>query len=194
MTQQPPYGQQPPPGYGYPPPPPPKKSPVGKILGFGCLGIVGVFLAVVAAGAIAGSGHDTSGEDPAPPAAAAPGQPEAPAGKAAGTKAAVEVTARKTAFKASVLAQGDGYTSVSVTVTNNSSKAIDVNPLYFTITDTGGGKHTSELGVDEDQISTVQLAPGENVTGTVTSKGKFTAKSVAYTDGLIGKAVRTDVS
>ncbi|MFJ3835513.1 hypothetical protein ACIPY6_08340 [Streptomyces sp. NPDC090054] len=69
-----------------------------------------------------------------------------------------------------------------------------MNPLYFTLTDTSGGKHTVELGVDEDQIGTVELAPGENITGTVTGKGKWTAKSVSYTDGLIGKAVRADVS
>ncbi|MCX5583605.1 hypothetical protein [Streptomyces erythrochromogenes] len=46
----------------------------------------------------------------------------------------------------------------------------------------------------EDQIATVELAPGENVTGAVTGKGSWTAKSVAYTDGLIGKSVRVDVS
>ncbi|MFF3019266.1 DUF4352 domain-containing protein [Streptomyces sp. NPDC057939] len=195
MSQQfPPPGQQPPPGYGYPPQAP-KKSSAGKIVGFGCLGIVGLVVVIGIAGAALSGGED-DGKTATPPAAssAASGQPEAPASAAPEKKAAVEVTAKKTPFKASVLAQGDDYTSVSVTVTNNSSKSIDVNPLYFTITDTGGGKHTSELGVDEGQIGTVELAPGENVTGTVTSKGKFTPKSVAYTDGLIGKAIRADVS
>ncbi|MCX4529727.1 hypothetical protein OG982_29215 [Streptomyces sp. NBC_01551] len=48
----------------------------------------------------------------------------------------------------------------------------------------------AELGAAEDQIDTVELAPGENVTG----KGTFTPKRVTYTDGLIGKGVRTDVS
>ncbi|MFI7357298.1 DUF4352 domain-containing protein [Streptomyces avidinii] len=86
------------------------------------------------------------------------------------------------------------YTSVSVTITNNSSKPIDVNPLYFAITDTNGTKHMAELGADEDQIATVELAPGENVSGAITGKGAFTAKTVTYTDGLIGKGVRADVS
>ncbi|MGW6863624.1 DUF4352 domain-containing protein [Streptomyces sp. NPDC054912] len=169
---------------------------MGKVLGFGCLGIVGLVVVIGIAGAALSGGGEDEGKTATPPAASsvAPKQPEAPASAASEKKAAVEVTAKKTAFKASVLAQGDAYTSVSVTVTNNSSKPIDVNPLYFTLTDTSGGKHTVELGVDEDQIGTVELAPGENITGTVTGKGKWTAKSVSYTDGLIGKAVRADVS
>uniref|UniRef100_A0AAU2JIH3 TRAM domain-containing protein n=1 Tax=Streptomyces sp. NBC_00049 TaxID=2903617 RepID=A0AAU2JIH3_9ACTN len=50
------------------------------------------------------------------------------------------------------------------------------------------------MAVDEGQIATVELAPGENVTGTITGKGAFTAKTVTYTDGLIGDSVRADVS
>ncbi|WP_241563246.1 hypothetical protein [Streptomyces sp. E1N211] len=69
-----------------------------------------------------------------------------------------------------------------------------MNPLYFTITDTDGTKHTVELGVDEEQIDTVDLAPGENISGTVTGKGTFTPKYVTYTDGLLGDPVRVNVS
>lgn len=119
--------------------------------------------------------------------------PEVQPSKAPEKKQSVTVTAQKTAFKASVLAQGDGYTSVSVTVTNNSTKPINVNPLYFTLTDTNGTKHASQLAVDENQIDTVELAPGENITGAVTGKGAFSAKTVTYTDGLIGEAVRAEV-
>ncbi|MHC5903554.1 hypothetical protein ACVNF4_06515 [Streptomyces sp. S6] len=56
------YPQQP---YGQPPfqPQPPKKSPLGKILGFGCLGVIGLFvligIAVAAFGGAASS--DNSG-------------------------------------------------------------------------------------------------------------------------------------
>ncbi|MEU4947697.1 DUF4352 domain-containing protein [Streptomyces lavendulae] len=204
MSQQPPYGQQPPPGYGYPPPgyappppPAPRKSPVGKVIGFSCLGIVGLVVVLVIAGLLIGSGN----EKPAPkaPVAAAPsekneGAPAAPSAKAPEKKAAaITVTAQKTEFKPTIMGDGD-YTSVSVTVTNNSKKTISVNPLYFAITDTAGTKHAAELMADENQIDTVELAPGENVTGSVTGKGKWTAKSVTYTDGLIGDSVRADVS
>ncbi|MFD4740593.1 DUF4352 domain-containing protein [Streptomyces virginiae] len=197
MSQQFPPPGQPQPGHGYPPPPQPKKNSAGKIIGFGCLGIVGLFVLLAIAGALIGGGKED--KTPKEPAAAAPAASSAPA-KAPDAKPAepekkadVVVTAKKAEFKKTILAQGD-YTSVSVTVTNNSSKAINVNPLYFAITDTNGTKHNAELGVDKDQIGTVELAPGENVTGAITGKGAFTAKTVAYTDGLIGKAVRADVS
>ncbi|THA82750.1 DUF4352 domain-containing protein [Streptomyces sp. A0592] len=198
MSQQFPPGQ-PQPGYGYPPPPQPKKNSAGKIIGFGCLGIVGLFVLLAIVGALIGDSGDSKADSkPTPPAAAAPSSApaKAPESKPAEPekKAAVEVVAKPTEFTKTILAQGDGYTSVSVTVTNNSSKPINVNPLYFAITDTNGSKHTAELGVDKNQIDTVELAPGENVTGVITGKGSWTAKTVTYTDGLIGKSVRADVS
>jgi hypothetical protein len=199
MSQQFPPPGQPQPGYGYPPPPQPKKNTAGKIIGFGCLGIVGLFVLLAIAGALLGGSSDSSAEKkPSQPAAAAASSAplKAPESKPAEPekKADVVVTAKAAKFKKTILAQGDDYTSVSVTVTNNSGKAINVNPLYFAITDTNGTKHNTELGVDEGQIGTVELAPGENVTGIITGKGAWTAKTVTYTDGLIGKSVRADVS
>lgn len=210
MSQQFPPPDQPNPGYGYPPPgqtqqpgwgyppPPPKKSSAGKIVGFSCLGVVGLVVLLGIAGALLGDGGtDKTAKDSTPvSASSAPAKaPEsAPSSVKPEKKAAVAVVAKKTAFKKSILAQGDGCTSVVVTVTNNSSKPVNVNPLYFAITDTNGTKHPAELGVDENQIGTVELAPGENITGAVTGKGGFTAKTVTYTDGLIGDSVRANVS
>ncbi|MCX4695460.1 DUF4352 domain-containing protein [Streptomyces sp. NBC_01408] len=201
MSQQfPPPGQQPPPGYGYPPPPPaPQKSSAGKIVGFSCLGVVGLVVVLGVAGALlSGSSDDGTAKPPAARAtpsvsekAPEAGQPSAAPEKKA---PAVAVSAKKTAFKPSIIAQGSDYTSVSVTITNNSKKPISVNPLYFAITDTSSTKHAAELAADEGQIDTVDLAPGENVTGTITGKGKWTAKTVTYTDGLLGDPVRADVS
>ncbi|MFI8391260.1 DUF4352 domain-containing protein [Streptomyces sp. NPDC085540] len=202
MSQQFPTPGQPQPGGGYPPPQQPQKSSAGKIVGFSCLGIVGLIVLLAVVGAVLGGGSgDKTTKESSPPAAAtsatsapadAPGAK--PSSAAPEKKAAVEVAAKKAQFKKSVIAQDDDYTSVSVTITNNSSDPIDVNPLYFAITDTNGTKHTAELGADENQIATVELAPGENVTGAITGKGSFTAKTVTYTDGLIGKAVRADLS
>lgn len=74
--QQPGYGQQP--SYGPPPfqPLPPKKSNVGKILGFGCLGLVAFVVLLGIVGAIAGSGSDTSssGSSDVKPAASTPNE------------------------------------------------------------------------------------------------------------------------
>ncbi|WP_416964867.1 hypothetical protein [Streptomyces sp. Agncl-13] len=72
MSNQPPYppqqpgwgnGQQP---YGQPPfqPQPPKKRSVGKIVGLGCLGVIGLFVVIVIAVAAIGGGgssNDSSG-------------------------------------------------------------------------------------------------------------------------------------
>ncbi|MFE1872882.1 DUF4352 domain-containing protein [Streptomyces sp. NPDC059496] len=199
MSQQFPAPGQPQPGVGYPPPQQPQKSSAGKIVGFSCLGIVGLIVLLAVVGAVLGGGSgDKTAKESSPPAAATSAPADAPGAKPSSAppekKSAVEVAAKKTQFKKSVIAQDDDYTSVSVTITNNSSDAINVNPLYFAITDTNGTKHTAELGADENQIATVELAPGENVTGTITGKGSFTAKTVTYTDGLIGKAVRADLS
>ncbi|MEV4683600.1 DUF4352 domain-containing protein [Streptomyces kurssanovii] len=81
-----------------------------------------------------------------------------------------------------------------VTITNNSDEKIDVNPLYFSITATDGSKHNAELGEDENQMDTMDLAPGEKATGVITGKGAFTPMYVTYTDGLFGDDVRGDVS
>ncbi|MFJ9342478.1 DUF4352 domain-containing protein [Streptomyces sp. NPDC101733] len=203
QPQQPGYGYPPPgqphPGYGYPPPQQPRKSSAGKIVGFSCLGIVGLVVVLGVVGAVFGANSgDATAKNPAPPAAASSAPVKAPESKpsssAPAKKAAIDVVAKKTEFKKSILASDDAHTSVSVTITNNSSKPIAVNPLYFAITDTNGTKHTAELAVDENQIDTVELAPGENVTGSITGKGVFTPKTVTYTDGLIGKANRAEVS
>lgn len=200
--------QQPQPGWGAPPPPqPPKKSSTGKIVGIGCAGVFALFVIIGVIGAAVGGGSDDSskgstvsadattqdtgtGDDKA---AEAEAEKEEPAEEAA-PESPVRVTAKETVFTKSILADGSDYTSVLVTITNNGDEQVDVNPLYFTITDSKGTKHTAELAADENQIDTVDLAPGENVSGTITGKGKFTAKYVTYTDGLFGESVRADVS
>ncbi|MER5930782.1 DUF4352 domain-containing protein [Streptomyces sp. NPDC002054] len=198
MSHQLPPPGQPQPGYGYLPQPP-KKSNAGKVVGFSCLGVVGfvVLLSIIGA-LLGGENSDKTAKESVPSAAATSAPAKAPESKPSAAapekKAAVDVVAKKAEFKKSIIAPGDDYTSVSVTITNNSSKPINVNPLYFAITDTNGTKHTAELGADEDQIDTVELAPGENVTGAITGKGAFTAKTVTYRDGMLGKPVRTDVS
>lgn len=174
--------------------PQPKKRSKGKIAGLGCLGIVALFIVM---GAIASGGNSENADTPAAK-SSTPAAPES-APKKDPTKeekkpAPVAVTAQKTKFEKGVFADGTDYTSVLITVTNNGGKAIDVNPLFVTITDTSGTKHTAELGVDDRQIATVHLAPGENVSGAITAKGAFIPKYVTYTDGIIGDSIRADVS
>ncbi|MFE2417950.1 hypothetical protein [Streptomyces hokutonensis] len=60
MSNQPPYPPQQP--YGQPPfqPEPPKKRSVGKVVGLGCLGIVGLFVVVGIIAAVIGGGSSDS--------------------------------------------------------------------------------------------------------------------------------------
>ncbi|WP_326730249.1 DUF4352 domain-containing protein [Streptomyces phaeochromogenes] len=195
QPQQPWPGQQP--AWGAPPPPPPRRK---NYAGWIVAGILSAVAVIAVIGAV--SNGDSSSDDDKGRAASGEtrvDEPRAPVEddvqeEAPAAKAPVKVTAAKTGFTASILADGTNYTSVKVTVTNNGDEPISVNPLYFAITDTGGTKHASELGVDSGQIDTVDLAPGENVSGTVTGKGRFTPKYVTYTDGLIGDSVRSNVS
>lgn len=201
MSQQHPQQPYPPQQPGWTPLPPPKKNSTGKIIGIGCAGIIGLFIMIGIISAVVSSGdnNDNSASTaktsaPAASQKATASEKETAAEEEPPAKTDIAVTAKKTAFAKSILASGSNYTSVLVTVTNNSNEPIDVNPLYFTITDADGTKHTAELAADENQISTVTLTPGENVSGTITGKGKFTAKYVTYTDGLIGESMRADVS
>ncbi|MCX4477577.1 DUF4352 domain-containing protein [Streptomyces cellulosae] len=209
MTQpndpnQPSYGNQPPhpnqqpypqpPGYGFPgspPPPPPRKGRFLKFAGFGCAGVLGLVVlvaALTASGGDSDDGGNTAADSSVSASAGAKKKSEQGGG------GPVKLTAERAEFSKSILADGSDYTSVRVTVVNDGDDEVSVNPLYFTITDTDGTKHTVELGVDEEQIDTVDLAPGENISGTVTGKGTFTPKYVTYTDGLLGDPVRVDVS
>ncbi|GGX99259.1 DUF4352 domain-containing protein [Streptomyces fructofermentans] len=186
--------QGPPPGWGGPPPRPPKKNHAGVIVGVGVAVVALIAFIAASAQDDAATSDDAGtsissdvGTDDAPAAA----EPEE---SAAAPAAPVKVTAKRTAFTPGILADGTAYTSVSVTIRNGSDEPISINPLYITITDTDGTKHTAELGADTNQLDTVDLEPGENVTGVVTGKGRFTAKYVTYTDGLLGDSVRGNVS
>ncbi|MET9987676.1 hypothetical protein [Streptomyces rochei] len=71
---------------------------------------------------------------------------------------------------------------------------MEVNPLYFAITDTNGTRHTFVLAADENQSDTVDLAPGENVSSTVTVKDPCTPQYVTFTDRGRGDLIRVNAS
>lgn len=204
--QQPPAGQPqwgPPPGQPYPgapygPPRPPKKGlGAGAIVAIVLGSIFGLLIIFGVIGALVSDGSSTDGKA-APKhtrsAAPAPKQSsDAPATEEPAEKAPVTVTAKKATFAPSVLHNGGAYTSVTVTLKNDGDKEVSTNPLYFTITDTDGTKHHAELGMDENQMDLMKLAPGEKATGVITGKGKFTPAYVTYTDGMFGDGVRGDV-
>ncbi len=193
--------QQPPPGWGAPPPPPrPDNSRkialiiIGSVLALGFITFLGVVISASSKSDKTVVVEDQPADDPKAEEKPAEQPKEEKAEEKPAAEEPVKITAKKTAFSKSIIADSSNYTSVLITITNNSNETISVNPLYFAITDTDGTKHTAELAVDERQIDTVKLAPGENVSGTITGKGKFTPKYVTYTDGWWGDSLRAEVS
>ncbi|MCX5393803.1 DUF4352 domain-containing protein [Streptomyces sp. NBC_00094] len=204
--------QPPPPGYGYPqqppqwaPVPPPKKQSNGwKIATFvlGGLFFVSCTANVVSAGSDEDSGSpkakatQSAAEAADKPKAVAPAS-KPPAEKKKKPETAeqppVTITASKAAFKRTVLHDSDDYTSVKVTVANNTDDKIHVNPLYFEVTDSEGVKHSAEIFGSESDLRAVDLFKGEKAVGTITVKGKVTPVKVYYRKGGFGTSYSAPV-
>lgn len=137
-------------------------------------------------------------EDPVAVQSADPGTSAEKSGAATKGKKTfpIKLTAKRARASKSILSDGGALSCVKVTVTNQTKKQLEVNPLYFSITDTGGTKHdTSDaLGDYEGQIATTELAPGEKATGLVCAKGSFRPKIVAMTNPLFDEAARAQVA
>ena len=92
----------------------------------------------------------------------------------------IEMTAATTEFEPSPLYEEGEYTSVEITVVNNSDQSISINPLDFYIIDSDDTRHSPELGVDANQLDTLELGPGENVSGVITGEGDFEPAYVSF--------------
>ncbi|MFD1832131.1 DUF4352 domain-containing protein [Streptomyces desertarenae] len=202
MTQHNPGPRQWGPGTPQQPAPPPGRSGAGKAIGFGCLGVVVLFVVIGAvAAALGGGGDQGAGSRPAassvPEGSGAEGagreRPREEPGGQAAAEPPIRVTAQATGFRPTVLARGQ-HTSVLVTVVNNGAEKVAVNPLYFEVTGSDGTKYDVELAADERQIDTVELARGEKATGTVTVRGAVEPASVAFTNGPFGETVTAGVA
>ncbi|MEV4003147.1 DUF4352 domain-containing protein [Actinomadura sp. NPDC049753] len=136
-------------------------------------------------------------EDPVAVQSADPGKSAGKSGAASKGKAfPIKLTAKRARASKSVLSDGGALSCVKVTVTNQTKKQLEVNPLYFSITDTKNTKHdsSSALGEYEGQIDTTELAPGEKATGLICAKGNFRPKIVAMTNPLFSEAARAQVA
>jgi Domain of unknown function (DUF4352) len=107
----------------------------------------------------------------------------------------VKLDAKRAQPQDSVLNTGTPLSCVRVTVTNQSGDDVNVNPLYFSITDTANTKHDagSALAEYDGAIDTTTLAPHENAKGLVCAEGHFQPKVVAMTDPLFSEIARTNV-
>ncbi|MEU0965664.1 hypothetical protein ABZ357_09640 [Streptomyces sp. NPDC005917] len=96
---QPPYGQPP---YGQPPfpPQPPKKTSAGKIIGLGCLGIVGLVVVIgIAAAATSGSSSNTTSDSTVTSTAKNDNSPAAANGDSKKTEPKKTAAAKTAVFK-----------------------------------------------------------------------------------------------
>jgi hypothetical protein len=134
-------------------------------------------------------------EDPVAVQSSDSGKPAAKS-SAKGKTFPIKLTAKRAHATKSILSDGGPLSCVKVTVTNQTKKQLEVNPLYFSITDTDDTKHdsASALGQYEDQIATLSLAPREKATGLICATGKFRPKTVAMTNPLFAEAARAQVA
>lgn len=142
QPQHPGYGT-PPPGWGAPQPQPPKKSPLGKILGFGCLGIVALFVLLAAVGAALGgdTSDDTSSKDKAVTTDAAP-KAEDSASQEAAKEQPAEEKSQAEQFKDCVTKSGTATEKAAikhVTKVTGADKNNDILDTAEVFTDYSGG-------------------------------------------------------
>ncbi|MCK9869512.1 DUF4352 domain-containing protein [Nocardiopsis dassonvillei] len=185
------------PPYGPPPPPANPGMSTGKKIGLGCGGCLGVLLfLLLLVGCMAVLGGDDldsgasepsatreeAGGETAGGSAAEEADEEIAAEEPAAEEQDVVLTAETTEFTPSILHDGGDFTSVYVTVENNSDENVDVNPLYFALVADDGTKYDTSggLGEDENQIDTLTLSPGQRAEGVVTAEGAFTPASVEF--------------
>lgn len=107
----------------------------------------------------------------------------------------IKLAAVRTAHKPGPLDTGGAFSCVRVTVVNQSAKNLEVNPMYFSLVDTGGTKHEIDItaAAGNGQIDTTTLAPHEKAKGVVCGAGKFVPKIVAMTNPLFSEAARAEV-
>ncbi|MFF3503687.1 hypothetical protein [Streptomyces sp. NPDC003247] len=150
--QQPGWGGGPQPGF----PPPPKRRGVGKILGLGCAGIIGLFVLIGVISAIAGGGSGDNESGSAEPAASAASAAEddkpaadAESGEAAESPAKEDTAKKKVAtFKVWGTAPAGALGPLDITYGSDSDSRdgtwkdgeftatlpLDEDALYYTVT------------------------------------------------------------
>ncbi|MFJ4849167.1 FxLYD domain-containing protein [Streptomyces sp. NPDC088733] len=177
--QYPPPSGPPQPGWAAPPPAP-RKSGAGKIVGFGCLGIVLLFVLFgIVAVAVSGGSSD---DDPKPGASRASG--DAPAMKAEDGVAEAETEpepAGPTGDVTLTACEIEPYTtwpSAKLTITNRSSKTSN----YMVEVEFVDAKGTR---ISEGYAATNNLRPGrtakEEAQGTAEATGKVTCRVTEVT-------------
>lgn len=160
--------------------------------------VLGSVAGLVLIGGISSAASGGGDEKTASPAVVSTEKPsdektDKPAKKEKKAETPIKLSGVVVPFKAGPLSDGGKHTAVKITLVNDSDDSVSVNPLYFTITDTNGTKHPTELGEMSDTLHHIEVAPGENVSGVITGKGDFQPKYVTFTENGFGEALRGNV-
>lgn len=160
--------------YSYPQEPPKKKTNWWLM---GCLGCGGLLILVigiiVVVAVVLNSGDDSADSPPSvdiPSAGSEPPADGSSAPPAEGGDGEVTIVAETAEYTPGVLSEGGDYVAVNVTVTNNGSDPLAVNPLYFSIEDENGQTVEADLmeSVGQDEpFDAMDLATGESESGVV---------------------------
>ncbi|QXJ23614.1 DUF4352 domain-containing protein [Actinomadura graeca] len=150
-------------------------------------------LVATAAGLLLLTACDTGTE----PTAVQPAE-EAKGAKAAGGKkpkpVPVAIKAKRATFEPGPLNTGGAFTCVKATVTNNTSKNLQINPFFFELTGGDGVKRKADVGEAEGEFDSMMLAPKEKATGLVCAKGRFAPKTITFTRDALGTNYRARVA
>ncbi|MCY9784592.1 DUF4352 domain-containing protein [Nocardiopsis sp. EMB25] len=108
----------------------------------------------------------------------------------------VGLTAAPGTLEPSFMFDDGDYVTVEVTVVNNTDEPVSVASMYFTLVDDGGEEHVAGAGLlmDADDIDVVELAPGQEITGNVSSSGTFTPVTVQFQSGSFGTTYTAPVA
>ncbi|MFD3684676.1 hypothetical protein ACFWTE_07640 [Nocardiopsis sp. NPDC058631] len=179
-----PPGGQPP--YG---PPPKKGMSTGAKVGIGvggCLGLVIIAIVVIVIlASLAGGGEDAPSQPSAPSASEeeTSGETESPAEEQPVTEeGGIAASATQTGTTGDVI-DDTTYTVVDVEITNNSSEALDVNPLYFTfVLDDGTERDdwAETIFADITPMEAVSVEPGDSISGQLATVGEVTVTELRF--------------
>ncbi|MFD5635597.1 hypothetical protein ACFWJM_15860 [Streptomyces sp. NPDC127077] len=191
MSTPPPPSQQPQPPVGWggpgaqpqwgPPPQPPKKFGAGKIIGFGCLGVIALIIALGAIGAAASGGSDSTDNNKDKAVSAADSKPKADHSQKAPTKKtpaeekpAEETKSQAEQFQACVAKSGTLTEKAAVkhvTKVTGADKRNDIFDSAEVWTDFTGGFMSDNSG-DAKLIGSAFTSCYESDNGLVTVYGK----------------------
>lgn len=180
---------------------------IGKVFGFGCLGLVGLAVIIGMISALGGGGGDSSNTDTA---SNTQTETQASDTTAPATNTSTygvgdvvklndqELVVTKVDKNYSSGNQFDTprssentYVLVNVSITNTGSSSLSVNPFSFKLEDETGTQRDSALAIADSPLQSVSLSQGGKTSGNIVFEAKKDSSTLKliYSPGLFSKDV-----